>query len=88
MDEQGSDSFQGQRHEPIPFVAFQTEVPIGTVMAIVGAAPKPWYLYFYADQYFIKLDPDLSQGLEIKIQLDRGMAGNLDGLNPEIFSRM
>ncbi len=70
------------------FVAFQTEVPTGTVMTIIGPAPKPWYLYFYADQYFIKLDPDLSQGLEIKIQLDRGMAGNLDGLNPEIFSRM
>jgi hypothetical protein len=70
------------------YVAFQTEVPIGTVMTIISPAPKPWYLYFYADQYFVKLEPDLSQGLEIKFQLDRGMEGNLDGLNPEIFSRM
>jgi hypothetical protein len=70
------------------FTAFQTEVPVGTIMTIISPAPKPWYLYFYADQYFIKLDPDLSQGLEVKFQLDKGMEGNLDGLNPEIFSRM
>ena len=68
------------------YTAFKTEVPIGTVMTIIGPAPKAWYLFFQGDFYFIKLDPDLSQGLDIKIQLDRGMAGNLDGLNPEIFS--
>lgn len=70
------------------YTAFQTEVPIGTVMTIIGPAPKPWYLYFQGDLYFIKLDPDLSQGLEVIIQLDRGIEGSLDGLNSEIFSRM
>ncbi len=70
------------------YTAFQTEVPTGTVMTIIGPAPKPWYLYFQGDPYFIKLDPDLSQGLDVKIQLDRGIEGSLDGLNPEIFSRL
>ncbi|MFZ4404216.1 MAG: hypothetical protein ACOYOK_08965 [Pseudobdellovibrionaceae bacterium] len=71
-----------------PYIGFQAEVPTGTVMTIIGPAPKPWYLYFQGDIYFIKLEPDLSQGLDIKLQLDRWMEGNLDGLNPEIFSRM
>lgn len=70
------------------FVVFQTEVPLGTVMTIIGPAPKPWYSFFQGDKYFIKLEPDLSQGLEIEIQLDRGIEGKLDGLNPELFSRM
>jgi len=70
------------------FVAFQTEVPTGTVMTIIGPASKAWYLFFQGDKYFIKLEPDLSQGLEIEVQLDRGIEGSLDGLNPEIFSRM
>jgi hypothetical protein len=69
------------------YTAFKTVVPIGTVMTIIGPAPKPWYLFFQGDFYFIKLDPDLSQGLDIKLQLDRGMEGNLEGLNPGIFSR-
>lgn len=71
-----------------PYIGFQAEVPIGTVMTIIGPAPKKWYLFFQGDFYFIKLEPDLSQGLDIKLQLDRGMEGNLDGLNPEIFSLM
>ena len=70
------------------YMAFQNEVPAGAVMTIIGRAPKPWYLYFQGDIYFVKIDPDMSQGLEIKIQLDRGMEGNLDGLNSEFFSRL
>lgn len=70
------------------YTAFKTEVPIGTAMTIIGPAPKAWYLFFQGDFHFVKLDPDLSQGLDIKLQLDRGMEGNLDGLNPEIFSGM
>lgn len=70
------------------YTAFQTQVPAGTIMTVVEPAPKPWYLYFQGDLYFVKLDPDLSQGLNVIIQLDRGMEGNLDGLNPELFGRM
>lgn len=70
-----------------PEVAFQNEVPVGTFMTIIGPAPKVWHLPFLADRYFIKLDPDLSRGLDVILELNRGIDGNLDGLNPELFSR-
>ena len=74
-----------------PYIAFQHEVPAGTVMTIIGLAPKPWYLYFNSDHYSVTLDPDMSQGLEVKLPLDspleRGFGGP-GGLNAEFFSRM
>jgi hypothetical protein len=70
-----------------PEVGFQCKVPAGTIMTIIGSAPKRFPLFFLADQYFIKLDPDLSSGLDVVLELNRGMEGSLDGLNPEIFSR-
>ncbi len=70
------------------FTVFQTEAPKGTVMTIIGEAPKPWYLYFQGDRYFVKFDPDLSRGLDVKISLGTGLEGGLDGLNPEFFERM
>lgn len=66
-------------------VAFQCEVPAGTTMTIVSAAPKAWYLPFAAKRYFVRLDPDPSRGLDVILELNRGMEGSLDGLNPEIF---
>jgi hypothetical protein len=69
------------------WVAFQCEVPAGTIMTIIGPVPKVWYGSFFADRYFIKLDPDLSLGLDVVLILDRGIEGDLDGLNPELFSR-
>lgn len=68
-------------------VAFQCEVPVGTIMTIVGPAPKVWKLFFFADRYFVRLDPDLSRGLDVVLELNRGIEGSLDGLNPELFSR-
>lgn len=68
-------------------VAFQCEVPAGTVMTIIGPAPKVWHLPFLADRYFVRLDPDLSRGLDVILELNRGIEGSLDGLNPELFSR-
>jgi hypothetical protein len=68
-------------------VAFQYEVPAGTIMTIVGSAPKVWSLPFFADRYFVQLDPDLSRGLDVILELNRGIEGNLDGLNPELFGR-
>lgn len=68
-------------------VAFQCEVPVGTIMTIIGPAPKVWYLPFLADRYFVRLDPDLSRGLDVVLELNRGIEGSLDGLNPELFSR-
>ena len=71
-----------------PEVAFQCEVPTGTIMTIIGPAPKVWHLPFLANRYFVRLNPDLSRGLDVILELNRGIEGNLDGLNPELFSKM
>ena len=68
-------------------VAFQCEVPAGTIMTIIGPAPKVWHIPFFASRYFVRLDPDVSRGLDIELALNRGIEGSLDGLNPELFGR-
>ena len=70
-----------------PEVAFQRIVPAGTIITIVGPAPKRVSLPFFAKRYFIRLDPDLSRGLDVVLELNRGIEGSLDGLNPELFSQ-
>lgn len=70
------------------WVAFQCAVPIGTVMTIVGPAPKVWHLPFLANRYFVRLDPDMSRGLDVILELNRGIEGDLDGLNRELFSKI
>ncbi|OGT13858.1 MAG: hypothetical protein A3F73_08990 [Gallionellales bacterium RIFCSPLOWO2_12_FULL_59_22] len=69
-------------------VAFQCEVPAGTIMTIIGRAPKVFPLPFFADRYFVQLAPDLSRGLDVELALNRGIEGSLDGLNPELFERL
>lgn len=69
------------------YTAFQVEVPRETVMTITSPIPAPWYLPFSEKRYLVSLDPDLSQGLDIELAVARGMEGNLDGLNADIFSR-
>lgn len=69
-----------------PEVGFQCKVPVGTIVTIIGPAPKRLPLFFYANRYFIQLDSDLSRGLDVVVELDRGIEGSLDGLNPELFS--
>jgi hypothetical protein len=76
-----------QRYAEKRFVAFQCEVPAGTIMTIIGPAPKVWHIPFFADRYFVHLDPDLSRGLDVVLEINRGIEGNLDGLNPDLFSR-
>ena len=71
-----------------PEVAFQQKVPAGTILTILGPAPKVWHIPFFADRYFVRLDPDLSRGLDIVLELNRGIEGSLDGLNPELFDRL
>ena len=70
------------------WMAFQHEVPAGTIMTIIGPAPKVWHLPFFANRYFVRLDPDLSRGHDVVLELNRGIEGSLDGLNPEFFSRL
>jgi hypothetical protein len=74
------------------WLAFQSEVPIGTIMTIIGPAPKPevWHFPFFFKRYsvyLVRLDPDLSRGLDVMLELSLGMEGSLDGLNQEFFSR-
>jgi len=69
------------------YQAFQCEVPAGTIMTIIGPAPKVWHIPFFADRYFVQLEPDVSRGLEVILELSRGIEGGVDGLNPEFFSR-
>lgn len=69
------------------FTAFQCEVPAGTIMTIISSASKIWYLPFLSNRYLVRLDPDLSRGLDVELDLDRGLEGSLDGLNPKVFSR-
>jgi hypothetical protein len=70
-----------------PEVAFQDKVPLGTIVTIIGPAPKRLPFPFFANRYFIRLHPDLSRGLDVVLELNRGIEGDLDGLNPELFSR-
>ncbi|BBJ23509.1 hypothetical protein W01_14360 [Candidatus Nitrotoga sp. AM1P] len=69
-------------------MAFQNEVPVGTIMTIIGPAPRVWHLPFFANRYFVRLDPDVSRGLDVVLELNRGIEGGLDGLNSELFSRL
>ena len=69
--------------------AFRTEVPAGTIMTIIGSEPKIWFLPFLGKRYFVLLEPDLSRGLDVMLDLDNiGIEGNLDGLNPDIFLKI
>mgnify|MGYP001213636328 CR=1 FL=1 len=70
------------------FTAFQSEVPAGTIMTIIGPAPKVWRLPFLSDRYFVRLKPDVAQRLDVVLALNSEFKGDLDGLNPELFSRM
>lgn len=72
-----------------PEVAFQRKVPVGTIMTIIGPAPKRLPLPFYANRYFVRLEPtSLPIELDVILELDLGIEGNLDGMNPELFSRL
>jgi hypothetical protein len=78
---------ESKQYAKTSWVAFQCEVPAGTAMTIIGPAPKVWHISFFANRYFVRLDPDLSRWLDVELELNRGIEGSLDGLNPELFSR-
>ena len=69
-------------------VAFQVEVPAGTVMTVVSSAERVLHLPYFVDQYRVRLTPDPSRGLDVLLSLDRGFEGGLDGLNSQIFKRI
>lgn len=67
-------------------VAFQKQVPPGTLMTIVKRIPQPWYRFLSAMRYEIQLNPDLSDGLDVEVSLNRGFGDGRRGLNSEIFT--
>lgn len=69
-------------------VAFQVEVPAGTVMTVASSAKRIIHLPYIVAQYHVRLTPDLSRGLDVLLSLDRGLEGDLDGLNSQIFKRI
>lgn len=77
-----------ERYYDKSWVAFQTEVPVGTIMTTVGPAPKVWRLPFLASRYHVRLQPDPLRELDVLLELGRGVEGNMGGLNPEIFRRL
>jgi len=86
--ETASAYLHSKRYYDKSYVAFQHEVPAGTIITVIRKAPKLWYLPFLADRYFVALTPDLSNGLDVVLVLNRGIEGNLDGLNPGLFDRV
>ena len=77
-----------ERYADKSTVAFQSEVPAGTRITIVGPAPTPWYMRLFKEAYLVQLSPDISRGLEVVLAVDRGLEGDLDGLNAAIFQRV
>jgi hypothetical protein len=73
-----------------PEVAFQHAVQPGTIMTIIGPIPTDSFFdRFFPNRYYIKLDTvELAGGLDVVLWLNRGVEGDLDGLTPELFSRV
>lgn len=76
-----------ERYAQKSFVAFQEKVPVGTILTIKEVKAKVWYIPFFPSRYLVHLEPDISQGLDVVLELSRGMEGDFDGLNSEIFER-
>ena len=79
---------QPERYAKTRWVAFQCEVPAGTVMTIVGPAPAAKDLWRRYDAYYVHLEPDPSRKLDVIIQLFRGFADASGGLSVEFFERV
>ncbi|MEQ1664703.1 MAG: hypothetical protein ABL927_04940 [Bdellovibrionales bacterium] len=70
------------------FVAFQCVVPIGSKVTIIKPVEKAWYDFYSSTRYYVQLNSDLSRGLDVILELNRGLEGTLDGLNPYFFSNV
>jgi hypothetical protein len=83
--ETASAYLHSERYADTSWIAFQVEVPAGTIITILSRAPNVWHLPFFANRYFVRLDPDLSRGLDVQLVLNRGIQGSLGGLNAALF---
>ena len=76
---------QPERYAKTRWVAFQCEVPIGTIMTVIGPAPPAKDLWNRYDAYYVHLRPDPSRHLEMIVQLFRGFADTSGGLSRKFF---
>jgi hypothetical protein len=79
---------QPERYAKTRWVAFQCEVPTGTIMTIIGPAPPAKDLWNRYDSYYVRLEPDPSRQLDVIVQLFRGFADTSGGLSTEFFERV
>ena len=79
---------QPERYAKTRWVAFQCEVPAGTVMRIVRPAPPAKDLLRRYDAYYVCLQPNPSRQLDVIVQLFRGFDDSSGGLSPAFFERM
>lgn len=79
---------QPEKYAKTRWVAFQCEVPAGTVVTIIGPAPPAKDLWRRYDAYYVQLEPDPSRKLDVIIQLFRGFADTSGGLSVDFFERV
>ena len=61
-------------------------VPTGSILTIVGKAPKRLFAFLYTDRYIVRVDTlDAPAGISTVIDLSRGIEGKSTALNPLIF---
>lgn len=79
---------QPERYAQTRWVAFQSEVPAGTTMKVIGPAPPAKDLLRSYEAYYVQLTPDPSRELSVIVQLFKGFADISGGLNPAFFQRI
>jgi hypothetical protein len=77
-----------QRYAMTRWVAYQCEVPAGTVMAIVRPAPRVKGFGHPYLAYYVKLQPNPPGQQEVIVGLSRGFGDESGRLNPEFFQHV
>lgn len=69
-----------------PEIVFRRVVPIGSLLTIVGEAPRKPLQFLYPARYIAQISElDAPAGVPVVIDLSRGIEGKPNMLNPEIF---
>lgn len=69
-----------------PEIISRKLVPKGSVLTIVGKAPKKAFAFLYPDRYIVSINTvDAPTGVPVVIDLSRGIEGKSTVLNPQIF---
>lgn len=69
-----------------PEIISRQLVPTGSILTIVGKAPKRLFAFLYPDRYVVRVNTiEAPAGIPIVIGLSRGIEGKSTALNPLIF---